>query len=88
VELGWLVNAYSSHSIHNTEVGPQRTKGSSPGMQGDGNASKPSGIMEVAVWLCIPLLLELWVYVVLGLGNEGGVLIICKVAIYGAYGLV
>ena len=57
-------------------------------MQGDGFASELSGIMEVAVWLCIPLLLELWVYVVLGLGNEGGVLIICRIVIYGAYGLV
>jgi hypothetical protein len=36
VGLGWLVNAYSSHSIHNAkEVGPQSTKGSFPGMQGD-----------------------------------------------------
>ena len=66
--LGWLVNAYSSHSIHNTkEVGPQSTQGSFPwdarglvpGMQGDGFASEPGGIMEVAVWLCIPLLLGL-----------------------------
>ena len=33
--LGWLVNAYSSQSIHNTkEVGPQSTKGSFSGMQG------------------------------------------------------
>jgi hypothetical protein len=33
--LGWLVNAYSSHSIHNAkEVGPQSTKGSFPRMQG------------------------------------------------------
>ena len=83
-----LVNAYSSHSIHNAkEVGPQSTKGSFPrmqrgsvpGMQGDGFASEPGGIMEVAVWLCIPLLLGLWCslglvpsYVVLVLGNEGG----------------
>ena len=87
MEFGWLVNAYSSHSIHNTkEVGPQRTKGSIPGIQGDGFASKPSGIMEVAVWLCIPLLIGLWVYVVLVLGNGGGVLIISKVVIHGAYG--
>jgi hypothetical protein len=41
-------------------------------MQSDGFASEPSGIVEVVVWLCIPLLLELWVYVVLVLGNEGG----------------
>ena len=33
--LGWLVNAYSSHSIHNAkEVGPQSIKGSFPDMQG------------------------------------------------------
>ena len=58
--LGWLVNAYSSHSIHNAkEVGPQSTKGSFPGMQGDGFASEPGGIMEVAVWLCVLLLLGL-----------------------------
>ena len=58
--LGWLVNAYSSHSIHNAkEVGPQSTKGSFPGMQGDGFAGEPGGIVEVAVWLCIPLLLGL-----------------------------
>jgi hypothetical protein len=31
-------------------------------MQGDGFASEPSGIMEVAMWFCIPLLLGLWVY--------------------------
>ena len=35
VGLGWLVNAYSSHSINNAkEVGPQSTKGSFSGMQG------------------------------------------------------
>jgi hypothetical protein len=75
VGLGWFVNAYSSHSIHNVkEVGLQSTKGSFPGckgfgyrdargsvsgMQGDGSASKPDGIMEVAVWLCLSLLLGL-----------------------------
>ena len=73
--LGWFVNAYSSHSIHNVkEVGLQSTKGSLPGckgfryrdaggsvpkMQGDGFASEPDGIIEVAVWLCLPLLLGL-----------------------------
>jgi hypothetical protein len=81
VGLGWLVNAYSNHSIHNAkEVGPQSTKGSFsgmqggwilgckgagsrvPGMQGDGFASEPGGIMEVVVWLCITLLLGIWVY--------------------------
>jgi hypothetical protein len=75
VGLGWFVNACSSHSIHNVEdLGLQSTKGSFPGckgfgyrdargsvpgMQGDGFASKPGGIIEVAVWLCLPLLLEL-----------------------------
>ena len=34
-------------------------KGSVPGMQGDGFASEPGGIMEVAMWLCLPLLLGL-----------------------------
>jgi hypothetical protein len=73
VGLRWFINAYSSHSIHNAkEVGLQSTKGSIsgckgfgyrdargsiPGMQGDGYASKPGGNMEVAVWLCLPLLL-------------------------------
>jgi hypothetical protein len=46
--LGWFVNAYSSHSIHNVkEVGLQSTKGSFPickgfgyRVQGDGFASK------------------------------------------------
>ena len=81
VGLGWLVNAYSSHFIHNAkEVGQQSTEGPFLGMQGDGFASKPGGIVEVAVWLCIPLLLGLWCslglvpdYVVLVLGIEGGV---------------
>ena len=68
MRLGWLVNAYYSHSIHNAEeVGPQSTKGSFPRMQGswflkckglvpgmqcDGFARELSGIMEVAVWPC------------------------------------
>jgi hypothetical protein len=34
-------------------------KGSVPGMQGDGFASEPGGIMDVAVGLCLPLLLGL-----------------------------
>ena len=35
VGLGWLVNAFSSHSIYKgKEVGPQSTKGSFPMMQG------------------------------------------------------
>jgi hypothetical protein len=67
VGLGWFVNAYSRHSIHNVkEVGPESTKrfisreakGSIYGMQGDDFASEPGGIMEVAVWLCISLILE------------------------------
>ena len=86
--LGWLVNAYSNHSIHNAkEVGPQSTKGSFPRMQGGRFpgckvmvfASELSGIMEVAMWLCVPLLLGLCCslglvpnYVVLVVGNEGG----------------
>ena len=48
-------------------------------MQGDGFASKLDGIMEMAMWLCAPLLLGLRSslglvpnYVVLVLGNEGG----------------
>ena len=48
-------------------------------MQGDGFASEPGGIMEVAVWLCVSLLLGLSCsfglvpnYVVLVLNNEGG----------------
>jgi hypothetical protein len=67
VGLGWFVNAYYSHYIHNIkEVGLQSTKGHFPyakglvtGMQGDGFASKLGGIMELAVWLCLPLLLGL-----------------------------
>ena len=54
--LGWLVNAYSCHSIQNAkEVGPQTIKGSFLGMQGGwflgckvGFASEPGGIMEGA----------------------------------------
>ena len=61
-------NDFSSHSIHKAkEVGPQSTKGvisrHAKGlvleMQGDGFASEPGGIMEVAMWLCEPLLLGL-----------------------------
>jgi hypothetical protein len=68
-DLGWLVNAYYSHFIHNIkEVGPQSTKGLFPGLQGSqfmpgckvsGFAGEAGGIMEVAMWLCIPLLLGL-----------------------------
>ena len=31
-------------------------RGSVPRMQGDGFASEMGGIMEVAVWFCLPLL--------------------------------
>jgi hypothetical protein len=65
-------NAYSSHFIYSQRHGgmPSKHKGLFPGMQGgsvvgmqgDGFASEPSGIMKVAVWLCLPLLLGLWVY--------------------------
>ena len=78
--LKWFVNAYYSHSIHNAKgVGPQSTKRSFLGMQGDDFTSEPDGIVEVAVWLCVPLLLGLWCsldlvpnYVMLVPGNEGG----------------
>ena len=46
-------------------------------MQGDSFPSEPSGIMEVAMWLCAPLRVGLWYslglvhnYVVLIFGNE------------------
>ena len=65
-------------------------------MQVDSFASES----EVAMWLCAPLLVGLWsslglvpdyVVLVLGnlvlvVGNEGEVLIICKVVIHKAYG--
>ena len=58
---------------------PQDARGLVPRMQGDGFASKPGGIMEVAVWLCVALLLKFKCslclvlnYIVLVLGNEGG----------------
>ena len=66
--LRWLLNAYSSHFIHKAkEVGPQKHKGvissdarvSVLGRQGDDFASEPGGIMEVAMWLCVPLLFGL-----------------------------
>jgi hypothetical protein len=59
VGLGWLVSAHSSHSIHKVkEVGPQNTKGVGT-WQRDVFATEPSGIMEVAMWLCAPLLVGL-----------------------------
>ena len=86
VGLGWFVNAYSSHSIHNAkEVGSQNTKGSYPMMQGGRFLGckvmvlQVGGNMEMAMWLYVPFLLGLWCslglvpnYVVLVLGNEGG----------------
>ena len=39
-------------------------KGSVPGMQGDGFASEPGGIMEVAMWLCA--LFTSWALILLG----------------------
>ena len=40
-------------------VSSQDVGGLVPGMQGDGFASEPGRIMEVAVWLCVLLLLGL-----------------------------
>ena len=40
-------------------VSSQDARTSVPGMQGDGFASEPGGIMEVAMWLCSPLLVGL-----------------------------
>ena len=49
-----------SHFIHKvTKVGPQSTRGLVPKMQGGGLASKLGGIMEVAMWLCAPSLVDL-----------------------------
>jgi hypothetical protein len=68
VGLGWLVNAYSSHSIPQRQGGrltkdkrviSHDAKGLIPKMQGEGSASEPGRIMEVAMWLCVPLLLGL-----------------------------
>ena len=50
----------SGHSIHKAKrVGPQSTKGVGPIIQGDGFASEPGGIIEVAMWLCTLLLVGL-----------------------------
>jgi hypothetical protein len=69
VGLGWLVDAYSSHSLHKAkEVGPQSTnkeigcrhkRGLVPGMEGDNFASEPGGMMKVAMWLWATLLVGL-----------------------------
>ena len=56
VDSGWLVSAHSSHSIHKVKkVGPQNTKGVGT-RQDDVFATEPGGIMEVAMWLCVLLL--------------------------------
>ena len=69
-----------SRFIHKgKEVGPQSTIGVGTHVQGDGFASEPGGIMEVAaMWLSTLSLVKLWSslgpmpnYVVLVLGNEG-----------------
>ena len=70
----WLINAYSRHSIL--------------WMQGDGFASEHGGIMEVAMWLWLCLAWVQYLTMLLVLSNEGGILITCKVIIYGAYALV
>ena len=56
---------------------PTKHKGYVPMMQGDSFPSEPSGIMEVAMWLCAPLRVGLWYslglvhnYVVLIFSNE------------------
>ena len=52
-----------SHYSHKVmEIGPQSTKEVGtlvPKMQGDHFASELGGIMEVAMWLCTPLLVGL-----------------------------
>ena len=60
-------------------IGTWYARRSVPGMQGDDFATKPNGFMDVAMWLCAPLLVGLWSslglvpnYVVSFLGNEGG----------------
>ena len=58
VGIGWLVNAYSSHSIHMWVGGggegwfkPTNPRGlvSTPKMQGGGSTTKLSGIMKLAM---------------------------------------
>ena len=50
VGLGWLVNAYSNHSIHGEEwFKPTKPRESVPRMQGDRSTTEPSGIMKVAM---------------------------------------
>ena len=40
-------------------VNPQDARGSIPRLQGNGFATELGGIMEVAMWLCTPLLIGL-----------------------------
>ena len=72
--LGWLVKAYSSHSIYymgggegliailitkSQRLAHKAQRGLVPMLQGDGFASKLGGIVKVAMWLCTPLLVGL-----------------------------
>ena len=63
--LGWLVNVFAKprtqggRPTKHKGVISQDARGLDPGMQGDGFASERSGIMEVAMWLCVALLLGL-----------------------------
>ena len=56
VGLRWLLNAYSSHSIHGGGSSPQNqggqiwaARGPVPRMQGGGSTIEPGGILEVAM---------------------------------------
>ena len=40
-------------------ISPQDARGSIPRLQGDGFATELGGIMELAMWLCAPLLIGL-----------------------------
>jgi hypothetical protein len=65
VGLGWLFNAYSSHSIKLQGGGgiaiicTKLWRWLVPRTQGDGFASELAEIMEVAMWLCKPFLVGL-----------------------------
>ena len=54
MDIVWLVNAYSSHSIHDMGGRGQfkltKPRGSIYGMQGDGSTIKPGGFMEIAMF--------------------------------------
>ena len=55
--LSWLLNAYSSHSIHEGVGSSPQNQGGQlwaarvlvPRMQGDGSTTEPGGILEVAM---------------------------------------